>query len=140
MAQARRELEAWYAENRRAFLAKDLAAIMTLRSAEFHAITPDGVTSDRAAMERATAGLLNGIEQWIDLSFTIDSLELMGREARAVVRQHAVRRALRSDGRVHHVETWVTQRESFRREHGGWRLYRADDLRDQRRLIDGQPG
>jgi len=139
-AQVRRELEAWYADNNRAFLAKDLTAIMNLRSAEFHTITPDGVRSDRAAMEQRTLGMLNGVEQWIDISVEIDSLEVIENEARAVVRQHLVRRALRPDGLVHHVETWVTQREVFRREPAGWRLYRVDDIRDQRRLVDGKPG
>jgi ketosteroid isomerase-like protein len=140
VAQGRRELEAWYEDNNRAFLAKDLSTIMNLRSAEFHTITPDGVRSDRAAMEQRTQGLLNGIEQWIDLSIEIDSLEVDGNEARAVVRQRLVRKALRPDGLVHHVETWVTQREVFRREAAGWRLYRVDNLRDQRRLVDGKPG
>jgi ketosteroid isomerase-like protein len=140
VAQVRRELEAWYADNNRAFLAKDLSAIMNLRSAEFHTIAPDGVRSDRAAMEQRTQGLLNGIEEWIEMTIEIDSLEVIENEARAVVRQHLVRRALRPDGLVHHVETWVTQREVFRRETAGWRLYRADGIRDQRRLVDGKPG
>jgi hypothetical protein len=48
--------------------------------------------------------------------------------------------ARRSDGLVHHVETWVTQRETWRRTPDGWKLYRVDSVRDQRRLIDGQPG
>jgi hypothetical protein len=43
-------------------------------------------------------------------------------------------------GLVHHMETWVTQREIWRRTSEGWKLYRVDSIRDQRRLIDGQPG
>jgi hypothetical protein len=56
------------------------------------------------------------------------------------VRQHIVRMAHRSDGRVHHLETWVTQRETWLRTLDGWKLHRVDGIRDQRRLIDGQPG
>lgn len=136
----RRELLAWYAQNIGALRAKDVDAFMALRTDDFHAVTPDGAVRDRAEMELATRGLFNGIERWIDLGFELDSLEVSGDLAHAIVRQHVVRMALRSDGRVHHVETWVTQRETWRRTAAGWRMYRVDGLRDQRRLIDGEPG
>lgn len=136
----RHELEQRYEENRRAFLAKDVAAIMALRTEDFHTVSPDGVVNDRAAMERYTRGFLSGIDRWISQSIEIDSLDVSGDLAKAVVRQHLDRMALRSDGKVHHVETWVTQREIWRRTPAGWKLYRVDSIRDQRRLIDGQPG
>jgi ketosteroid isomerase-like protein len=136
----RHDLEQRYDENIRAFLAKDFTAIMALRTEDFHSVTPDGVRHDRADMELQTKGFLNGIERWIATSFDIDSLEVSGDLASAIVRQHADRMALRSDGLVHHVETWVTQREIWRRTSTGWKLYRVDSIRDQRRLIDGQPG
>jgi ketosteroid isomerase-like protein len=139
-AVVRRELQQWYDENRRAFLAKDLAAIMALRTADFHTVTPDGLVHDRAAMEQSTLGFLNGIDRWILQAFEIDSLEVSGDTARAIVHQHLDRMALRSDGLVHHVETWVTQREIWRKTPEGWKLYRVDSLRDQRRQVDGQPG
>ena len=136
----RRELEQWYDRNVRAFSAKDVDALMALRTDDFHSVTPDGVVHDRAELERSTRAFLNGIERWISQSNEIDSLEVSGDLARAVVDQHLVRMALRSDGKVHHIETWVTQRETWRRTPAGWKLYRVDNLRDQRRLIDGQPG
>jgi ketosteroid isomerase-like protein len=136
----RRELEQRDDENTRAFLAKDFAAIMALRTEDFHAVTPDGKLRNRAEMEQYIRGFLNGIDRWISTSIEIDSLEVSGDLARAIVRQHADRMALRSDGLVHHVETWVTQRETWRRTPDGWKLYRVDSVRDQRRLIDGQPG
>jgi ketosteroid isomerase-like protein len=135
----RREIEAWYDENKRAFLAEDLAAIMALRTEDFHAVAPDGDVRDRAAMELYTEGILNGIERWIAMEFELDSLSVSGDLARAVVDQHLVRMALRPDGEVHHVETWVTQAETWRRTPEGWKLYRVDGLRDQRRLVDGKP-
>jgi dipeptidyl aminopeptidase/acylaminoacyl peptidase len=110
---------------------------MALRTDDFHAVTPDSAVHDRAEMEQSTHALLDGIDRWIALSFDIDSLEVSGDLARAVVRQHADRMARRSDGLVHHVETWVTQREIWRRTSAGWKLYRVDNIRDQRRLIDG---
>ena len=123
-----------------AFFAKDLDAIMALRTDDFHTVTPDGLTHDRAEMRLMTQALLNGIDKWISTTFDIDSLTLEGDLARAIVRQHADRIALRADGQLHHVETWVTQRETWRKTPDGWKLYRVDSLRDQRRLVDGKPG
>ncbi len=139
-ATVRRELQQRYDENNRAFLAKDLNAIMALRTEDFHAVTPDSVVHDRDEMERATRGLLQGIDRWISINFDIDSLGVEGDLAHAMVRQHVIRIASRNDGKVHHVETWVTQRETWRRTTQGWKLYRVDSIHDQRRLIDGQPG
>jgi ketosteroid isomerase-like protein len=139
-ALVRRQLEKRYDENRRAFFAKDLDAIMALRTEDFHALTPDGLTHDRAEMRLMTQALLNGIDKWVSTTFDIDSLTLEGHLARAIVRQHADRIALRGDGQLHHVETWVTQRETWRKTPDGWKLYRVEGLRDQRRLIDGKPG
>lgn len=136
----RRELEQWYEKNKNAFAAKDLRAIMALRADDFHAVGPDSVASNRAAMEERTQGLLNGINRWISQSFDLDSIKISGDLASAVVRQHVVRMALRPDGLVHHVETWATQNETWRKTPGGWKLYRVDGVRDQRRLVDGKPG
>lgn len=138
-SEVRREIEQWYDENTRAFRAEDVDAIMALRTEDFHTVAPDGSLQDRAAMEQRTIGFLNGIERWISLSFDIDSLRLSGDLAHAVVRQHLVRMALRPDGLVHHVETWATQNETWRRTPDGWKLYRVDEVRDLRRLVDGQP-
>lgn len=55
-ASLRVELERRYAENAAAFMRWDLQAIMALRAADFHTVTPQGVTNDRAAMERNTQG------------------------------------------------------------------------------------
>jgi ketosteroid isomerase-like protein len=140
LAEARRGIEEGYRRNRAALLAKDMIAVMALRTDDFHAIGPDGKRLDRAAMEQYTSGFLNGIERWILLSFEIESLTLDGLEADAITRQHAVRMALRSDSKVHHVETWVTQRERWRLTPDGWKLAQVDEIRDQRRLVDGQAG
>jgi len=138
-ATVHRQLDQRYAENARAFNAKDMKAIMALRTPDFHSVTPDSVTHDYADMEQRTRGLLNGVKRWISVRFDIVHLELEGDLARAMVKQHVDRMALRPDGKVHHVETWVTQRETWRWTAEGWKLYRVDDLHDQRRLVDGQP-
>ena len=53
--------------------------------------------------------------------------------------QHLDRMALRSDNQVHHVETWATQREAWIRVRSQWFLWRVDQVRNQRRLVDGRP-
>ena len=139
-AATRKQIEAWYEQNKKAYAAWDLPAVMALRAAGFHAITPDGATQDRVAMERYTEGFLNGVKKWNIMNFTIDSLRVARDTASAIVSQHLDRMALRPDNAVHHVETWVTQRETWIRVQGKWLLWRVDQLRNQRRVVDGKPG
>ena len=139
-AEVKAQLKRMYAANAAAFERWDVAAIMALRHPEFHTITPDGRRSDRAAMESYITGILNGIKKWNEAKFTIDSLSLSGDTATAIVRQYIDRMALRPDNEVHHVQTWVTQRETWLRVGGRWLMWRVDQLRDQRRVVDGKPG
>jgi ketosteroid isomerase-like protein len=139
-ASVRADLERRYAENAAAFMKGDIQAIMALRAPDFHTVTPDGVTQDRAAMEVYTQGLLNGIKKWNKITLTIDSLEMVGDKAIVIMSQHLDRMALRPDNQVHHVETWATQRETWVRSGSQWLLWRVDLVRNQRRLVDGKPG
>jgi len=135
----RTELERAYKANADAFMRWDVAAVMALRAPDFHTVTPDGTTRDRRAMEEYTTGIMNGIRKWNAIDFTIDSLDVRGDTAFAIVSQHLNRMALRPDNLVHHVETWVTQRETWVRHESRWLMWRVDRLRNQRRLVDGQP-
>ena len=139
-ANVRAELEQAYARNRAAFLASDAAAVMALRTDDFQTVAPDGTILDRAANEARTRGFLAGIVRWIAIEEEIESLEINGSEAIVTVRQHLIRMVRRSDDREHRLETWARQRETWRRTPEGWKLARVDEVRDQRRLVDGQPG
>jgi ketosteroid isomerase-like protein len=139
-AKTRKELEAWYQQNTAAYETWDFQAIMALRTADFHSITPDGKIQDRATMENYIQGILNGVKKWNRLTFTLDSIRVAGDTAFAIVSQHVDRMALRPDNAVHHVQTWVTQREAWIRTGGKWLMWRVDQLRNQRRLVDGRPG
>jgi hypothetical protein len=140
IASVRVELDRWYTLNTNAFLNHDVPGIMALRAPDFHSVTPDNVTHDRAAMENYITGLLNGIRKWNQLTFTIDSLTVRNDTASAIVSQYLDRMALRPDNQVHLVQTWVTQREIWARIDGKWLMWRVDSLRNQRRLVDGRPG
>jgi len=138
-ARVRAELEKAYQENTAAFKRWDLAAVMALRAPDFHTVTSDGATQDRQAMEQYITGIMNGIKKWNKIDFTIDSLDVRGDTAFATVSQHVDRMALRPDNAVHHVETWVTQRETWVKHDARWLMWRVDQLRNQRRLVDGKP-
>jgi len=139
-ARVRQELEQQYQRLASASLSHDLAGMLALRTADFHAITPEGRTQDYATMATYTEGILNGIKKWNRATFTIDSLRVSGDTAFATIAQHLDRMALRQDNAVHHVQTWVTQRETWIRSQGKWLMWRVDQVRNQRRIIDGQPG
>jgi ketosteroid isomerase-like protein len=139
-AEVRAELTRLYTENAKAFERRDLAAVMRLRAPDVHSLTPDGLRHDRAEMERMIEGFMNGVRKWNVQNVTIDSLHVVGDTAYAIVSQHLDRLALRSDNQVHHVETWVTQRETWVRHGASWLMWRVDQLRNQRRLVDGKPG
>jgi ketosteroid isomerase-like protein len=139
LASVRAELEKAYQENTAAFQRWDLAAVMALRAPDFHTVTPDGATQDRRTMEQYITGIMNGVKKWNRIDFTIDSLDVRGDTAFATVSQHVDRMALRPDNLVHHVETWVTQRETWVKHDTRWLMWRVDQLRNQRRLVDGKP-
>jgi ketosteroid isomerase-like protein len=135
----RAELEKAYAQNADGFKRSDVAAVMALRAPDFHTVTPDGITQDRAAMELYITGFMNGIRKWNALTVTIDSLDLRGDTAFVTMSQHLDRMALRPDNLVHHVETWATQREIWVKHGARWLMWRVDQVRNQRRLVDGKP-
>lgn len=136
----RAELDRLYDLNAAAYMRGDLGALMELRSDGFHAIAANGALQDRAAMQVYMQGIINGIRQWNQLTMVIDSLRVEGDTAIAVVWQFLDRMALRPDNQVHHVQTWVTQRETWLYQGNRWLLWRVDQLRNQRRLVDGKPG
>lgn len=139
-AAVRFALDHQYTRNRNAFLAENLDSVMVLRSEGFTTRGPDGQMRDRRQMAEYTVGLFNGITRWIAMDIEIESLVLEGELARAQTRQHLERMALRPDQQVHHVETWVVQRETWLCTEGEWKLHHVDQVRDQRRLVDSLPG
>jgi ketosteroid isomerase-like protein len=135
----RTELEKAYDENKAAYGRGDVAGVMALRAPDFHTIDADGTRRDRAEMQGYVSRFMNGVKQWNAQTLTIDSLELHGDTAIVIMSQHIDRLALRPDSTVHRVETWATQREAWVRHGQRWLMWRVDQVRNQRRLVDGQP-
>ncbi|MBV8688274.1 MAG: hypothetical protein JOZ90_16085 [Alphaproteobacteria bacterium] len=128
-----------YDRNRRALLARDAAAVLALRTADFAVETPDGKVHGAAEMAGFTRDLLARVARWEALSFDLLWVARQGADAAAEVRQHSIRLMRRPEGRIQRVENWVTQRETWTRTRQGWRIRRVDHIREQWVLVDGVP-
>ena len=135
----RKAIEAWYARNMAAFEAKDLAAIMALRTDDFHTITPDGKVNTRADMEARTRTFLDRIDHFISQDNQIGTIEVEGDLASADITQKTVRMQRFPDGTLHKVESGAVQRETWRNTADGWKLFRVDKIRDGNLLVDDKP-
>ncbi|HWN08297.1 MAG TPA: hypothetical protein VNO50_03340 [Pyrinomonadaceae bacterium] len=135
----RKAIEEWYLRNIAAFNSKDVAAIMALRTVDFHTLTPDGKINSRSDMEGYTKRLLERIERFISQDFQIGDIHLEGDFAYADVTQKTVRMQRLPDGTLHKVEAGAVQRERWKRTADGWKLYSVDNIRDNGILIDDKP-
>ena len=135
----RKAIEKWYAHNMEAFKAKDVAAIMALRTADFHTVTPDGRVNTRAEMETRTRLFLDMIDHFISQDNRIGTIDVEGNMASADITQKTVRMQRFPDGTLHKVESAVVQRETWKKTLKGWKLYRVDNIRDGSLLVDDKP-
>jgi len=135
----RQAIEAWYQQNITAFEAKDVAAIMALRTDDFHTLTPDGKTNTRADMEARTRTFVERIDHFTLQKFDIGTIDVTGDLASADIHQHTVRMQRFPDGTLHEVDSSVLQRETWKLTSDGWKLYRVDEIRDGVLLVDGAP-
>ena len=135
----RRAIEAWYDRNIEALNAKDVAAVMALRTDDFHTLTPDGKVNTRADMEAYTKRLIDRIDHFISQDFEIGTIDVQGDIASADVTQKTVRMQRLADGTLHKVEARVVQRESWKHTAQGWKMYTVDNIRDSSILIDDKP-
>lgn len=135
----RKAIEEWYARNIAAFNAKDVAAIMSLRTDDFHTVTPDGKVNTWADMEAYTKHLLDRIDHFISQEFQIGAIDVQGDFATADVTQKTVRMQRLPDGTLHKVEAGVVQRETWKRTTQGWKMYTVDNIRNGSVFVDDKP-
>ena len=133
----RKGIEDWYAQNTAAFRAKDLKALMALRTPDFHTLTPDGKTNDYKFMEERSRAFIERIVSWVEIKFKIGTIEVSGDLAWAHITQDTTRMQRFPDGTVHKVQAKAVQRETFRLTSDGWRLYKVDDIKDLGVWVDG---
>ena len=135
----RKAIEDWYVRNMDAFKAKDVTAIMALRTDDFHTITPDGKVNTRADMQARTTSFLDRIDHFISQDNQIGTIEVEGNLASADTAQRTVRMQRLPDGNLHKVESNVVQRETWKKTTEGWKLQRVDNIRDGIVLLDDKP-
>ncbi|HVQ37106.1 MAG TPA: nuclear transport factor 2 family protein [Pyrinomonadaceae bacterium] len=135
----RKALEDWYARNIAAFKAKDVTAVMALRTEDFQTYTPDGKVNTRSDMEAYTQRFLGRIDHFISLDFGIGTIKVDGELASADVTQATARMQHLPDGTLHKVEARAVQIETWRNTSTGWKLYRVDNVRSTGLLVDDKP-
>jgi len=135
----RKAIEDWYARNIAAFNAKDVGAVMALRTDDFHTASPDGRVNSRADMEAYTRRLLERIDHFISQDFQIGTIDVQGDLARADVTQTTVRMQRLADGILHKVEARAVQLETWKKTAEGWKLYRVENVRDLGLFVDDKP-
>ena len=135
----RKELDAQYAKLAEAHDRRDLKAIVGLKTADFHAIFPDGRVGDSKVMEQYSKTFLESNLPPYNVRVSIQKLTVSENKLIAVaeVLQEATRyRELA--GKRRKVDTSVRQRETWARTPEGWKLKCVDSVRDQKRFVDGQ--
>jgi hypothetical protein len=138
-ALVRKALEAQYLKLAEAHDRRDLRAIVGLKTADFHAVFPDGRVGDSKMMEQYSKQFLEGNLPPYNIRVTIQALAVSENELIAVaeVFQEATRyRELA--GKRRRVDTSVRQRETWAKTDTGWKLKSVDNVRDQKRLVDGK--
>lgn len=133
-----RQIQKQYEILARAFEAQDVAAIAGVRAADFYVDGPDGRRQGAAQMLEVLRHFFVLNKPPIRVWFTLRSVERKGPDELAVdVFQQASRYQFLAD-QLRKVEHDVSQRETWRRENGVWKLQSVDSIRNQHRWVDGK--
>jgi ketosteroid isomerase-like protein len=133
----RRALEEQYAKLADANKNKDLGALLALRTPDFSAQFPNGEIRDSAYMAGYSRILFEQMQAPISVSNTIETLDVNGNEAIAVVHQRFSRMQVKG-GQLRRVETEARQRETWVLTAAGWKLKFVDDVHPGAWYVDGK--
>lgn len=138
-AEIQKELETQYRKLAEAHEKRDLRTIVGLKTADFHAIFPDGRVGDCRQMEQYSQQFLESNEPPFNIRVTIQKLTVSENQLIAVadVFQEATRHR-ELGGARRRVDTSVLQRETWSKTPEGWKLKSVDDVHDQKRFVDGK--
>ena len=138
-ADVRKELEAQYKKLAEAHDRKDLKAIVALKTSDFHAVFPDGRIGDSKLMEEYSRNFLERNQPPFDLRFTIQKLTVSQNKLIGVAEVfQELTRFQDLEGKRRKVETSVVQREIWAKTPEGWKLKSVDNVRDQKKFVDGK--
>lgn len=138
-AEVRKELEAQYQKLAEAHERKDLTAIARLKTPDFHAIFPDGRVGDVKQMEQYSRQFIESNQPPFNIRNTIQKLTVSENKLIAVVEVfQEASRTRELAGKIRKVDTSVMQRETWVKTLEGWKLKSVDNVRDQKRFVDGK--
>jgi len=138
-AQVRRELEQQYQKLAEAHDRQDRNAIASLKTQDFHAIHPDGRIGDVREMEEYTKRFLEMNKPPHNVRNTIRELAVSVNQLIAVVEVFQEASRMRElAGKLRKVDNSVMQRETWSKTADGWKLKSVDNVRDQKRYVDGK--
>jgi len=133
----RRALEAQYAKIAEAQKNKDIDALRSLRTSDFTVKMPNGETWDLETSLNYSKRGFEQVQSISSISNTIESLNVNGNEAVAVVHQQWSRMQTMK-GKLRRVETSAVQRETWVNTPDGWKLKLIDDVRPGAWIVDGK--
>ncbi len=137
--EVQKELDAQYKKLAEAHDRKDLKAILALKTADFHAIFPDGRVGDSKLMEQYSRDFLARNQPPFGMRFTIQKLTVSLNKMIAVAEVfQELSRYQELAGQRRKVETSVIQRETWTKTPEGWKLKSVDNVRDQKKFVDGK--
>jgi hypothetical protein len=135
----RKELEAQYQRLAEAHDKQDLKTIVGLKTADFHAIFPDGRVGDSKLMEQYSKQFIESNQPPYNIRVTIQKLTVSENKLIAVAEVlQEVTRYRELAGKRRKVDTSVVQRETWAKTPDGWKLKSVDNVRDQKRYVDGK--
>ena len=138
-ADVRNALEGQYKQLAEAHDRKDLKTLASLKTSDFHAITPDGRVNDVKMMEQYTKQFIEMNQPPFNIRNTIQKLFVSENELVAVAEVfQEVSRQRDLAGKLRKVDTSVLQRETWVKTTDGWKLKSVDNIRDQKRFVDGK--
>lgn len=133
----RHALEEMYAKIAEAQRNKDIEAIRATRTSDFSVDMPNGQKWDlETSLNYSRAGFQQ-VEQNISLSNTIESLDVHGDTAVAVMHQRWSRMQMKA-GQVRRVDTEAIQTETWTNTKDGWRLRHIGDIKPGAWYVDGK--
>jgi hypothetical protein len=137
--EVRRELDAQYKRLAEAHNKQDLKTIVGLKTADFHAIFPDGRVGDSKVMEQYSKQFLESNQPPYNIRITIQKLTVSENKLIAVAEVlQEITRYRELSGKRRKVDTSVVQRETWAKTSEGWKLKSVDNVRDQKRFVDGK--
>ena len=133
----RRALEEMYAKMAEALRNKDIEALRATRTSDFSVDMPNGQKWDlETSLNYSRAGFQQ-VRTNISMSDTIESLDVHGDTAVAVMHQRWSRMQMKA-GQLRRVDTEAIQTETWVNTRDGWRLRHIGDIKPGAWYVDGK--